>query len=59
MSESCEGRKVAVIGGSSGMGLATAHQVVAAGGTVVITGRDQLDDRRTLDVDGGIMPGRN
>ncbi|SIM58825.1 NAD(P)-dependent dehydrogenase, short-chain alcohol dehydrogenase family [Micromonospora cremea] len=41
MSESFEGRKVVVVGGSSGMGLATAHQVVAGGGTAVITGRDQ------------------
>jgi NAD(P)-dependent dehydrogenase (short-subunit alcohol dehydrogenase family) len=30
-----------VVGGSSGMGLATAHQVVAGGGTAVITGREQ------------------
>ncbi|MFL6051451.1 MAG: SDR family NAD(P)-dependent oxidoreductase [Actinoallomurus sp.] len=41
MSESFEGHKVVVVGGSSGMGLATAHQVVAGGGTAVITGRDQ------------------
>ncbi|MEV0067856.1 MULTISPECIES: SDR family NAD(P)-dependent oxidoreductase [unclassified Amycolatopsis] len=40
MSESFEGQKVVVVGGSSGMGLATAHQVVAAGGTAVITGRN-------------------
>lgn len=41
MSESFDGRKVVVIGGSSGMGLATAHQVVVGGGTAVISGRDQ------------------
>jgi NAD(P)-dependent dehydrogenase (short-subunit alcohol dehydrogenase family) len=41
MNESFEGRKVVVVGGSSGMGLATAQQVVAGGGTAVITGRDQ------------------
>ncbi|MET8308055.1 SDR family NAD(P)-dependent oxidoreductase [Micromonospora sp. NPDC005173] len=41
MSESFEGRKAVIVGGSSGMGLATAHQVVAGGGTGVITGRDQ------------------
>ncbi|QRP48637.1 SDR family NAD(P)-dependent oxidoreductase [Amycolatopsis sp. FDAARGOS 1241] len=40
MGESFEGRKVVVVGGSSGMGLATAHQVVGGGGTAVITGRD-------------------
>jgi NAD(P)-dependent dehydrogenase (short-subunit alcohol dehydrogenase family) len=39
MSEDFEGRKVVVVGGSSGMGLATAHQVVAGGGSAVITGR--------------------
>lgn len=41
MSEGFGGRKVVVVGGGSGMGLATAHQVVAGGGTAVITGRDQ------------------
>jgi NAD(P)-dependent dehydrogenase (short-subunit alcohol dehydrogenase family) len=41
MSHSFEGRKVVVVGGSSGMGLATAHQVIAGGGTAVITGRHQ------------------
>jgi NAD(P)-dependent dehydrogenase (short-subunit alcohol dehydrogenase family) len=41
MSESFEGRKVVVVGGSSGMGLATAHQVIAGGGTAVITGRGE------------------
>ncbi|MBB5790306.1 SDR family NAD(P)-dependent oxidoreductase [Jiangella mangrovi] len=40
MSEDFEGRKVVVIGGTSGMGLATAHQVVAGGGSAVVTGRD-------------------
>jgi NADP-dependent 3-hydroxy acid dehydrogenase YdfG len=42
MGESFEGRKVVVVGGgSSGMGPAMAHQVVAGGGIAVITGRDQ------------------
>src|SRR4051794_9727296 len=42
MGESFEGRKVVVVGGGgSDMGPATAHQVVAGDGTVVITGRDQ------------------
>jgi NAD(P)-dependent dehydrogenase (short-subunit alcohol dehydrogenase family) len=35
-----EGRKVAVIGGSSGIGLATADALVRAGAEVAITGRD-------------------
>ncbi|MFE9959136.1 hypothetical protein [Micromonospora sp. NPDC005299] len=56
MSESFEGRKVVVVDGSNGIGLATAHQVVAGGGTAVITGRDQ---DAIVDVDGGIMAGRN
>ncbi|MGP0225265.1 SDR family NAD(P)-dependent oxidoreductase [Paenarthrobacter sp. NCHU4564] len=40
------GRKLIVVGGSSGMGYAVAEQVVTAGGTAVIIGRDQrkLDD---------------
>jgi NAD(P)-dependent dehydrogenase (short-subunit alcohol dehydrogenase family) len=36
-----QGKKVVVVGGSSGMGLATAQQVVAGGGSAVITGRDE------------------
>ncbi|MFF4597340.1 SDR family NAD(P)-dependent oxidoreductase [Amycolatopsis sp. NPDC001319] len=35
-----EGRKVVIVGGSSGMGLATAQQVLAGGGSAVITGRN-------------------
>jgi NAD(P)-dependent dehydrogenase (short-subunit alcohol dehydrogenase family) len=38
---SFEGRKLIVVGGSSGMGLATAGDVVAGGGSAVIVGRDQ------------------
>jgi NAD(P)-dependent dehydrogenase (short-subunit alcohol dehydrogenase family) len=41
MSESFEGYKVVVVGGGSGIGLSTAHQVVAGGGAAVVTGRDQ------------------
>jgi NAD(P)-dependent dehydrogenase (short-subunit alcohol dehydrogenase family) len=41
-----EGRKLIAIGGSSGMGRQTAEDVVAAGGSAVIVGRDQarVDD---------------
>ena len=41
-----EGRKLIVVGGSSGMGRQTAEDVVAAGGSAVIIGRDQarVDD---------------
>jgi NAD(P)-dependent dehydrogenase (short-subunit alcohol dehydrogenase family) len=41
MTHSFEGRKLIVIGGSSGMGKTTAADVVAGGGSVVIVGRDQ------------------
>jgi NAD(P)-dependent dehydrogenase (short-subunit alcohol dehydrogenase family) len=36
-----EGRKLIAVGGSSGMGRQSAEDVVAAGGSVVIIGRDQ------------------
>lgn len=40
------GRKLIVVGGSSGMGYAIADQIVTGGGTAVLVGRDQrkLDD---------------
>src|SRR4051812_26664291 len=41
MAHSFEGRKLIVVGGSSGMGKATAADVVAGGGSAVIVGRDQ------------------
>jgi len=41
MSGTFEGRKLVVIGGSSGMGKETAADVVAGGGSAVIIGRDQ------------------
>jgi NAD(P)-dependent dehydrogenase (short-subunit alcohol dehydrogenase family) len=40
MNGSFEGQKVVVVGGSSGMGLAAADQVVTGGGSAVIIGRD-------------------
>ena len=44
-----EGRKLIAVGGSSGMGRQTAEDVVAAGGSAVIIGRDQarVDDTVT------------
>lgn len=39
MSADFTGRKVVVVGGSSGMGRATAEQVLSGGGSAVITGR--------------------
>jgi NAD(P)-dependent dehydrogenase (short-subunit alcohol dehydrogenase family) len=41
MTEIFEGRKLIVVGGSSGMGRQTATDVVAGGGSAVIIGRDQ------------------
>jgi NAD(P)-dependent dehydrogenase (short-subunit alcohol dehydrogenase family) len=49
MNASFEGRKAVIIGGSSGMGLATAQQVIAGGGTAVITGRDGDKIQRAID----------
>jgi len=46
MTHSFEGRKLIVVGGSSGMGQQTAADVVAAGGSAVIVGRnpDRVDE---------------
>jgi NAD(P)-dependent dehydrogenase (short-subunit alcohol dehydrogenase family) len=41
MTMTFEGRKLIVVGGSSGMGRQTAADVVAGGGSAVIVGRDQ------------------
>jgi NAD(P)-dependent dehydrogenase (short-subunit alcohol dehydrogenase family) len=41
MTSAFEGRKLVVVGGSSGMGKGTAADVVAGGGSAVIIGRDQ------------------
>ncbi|MCI3246582.1 SDR family NAD(P)-dependent oxidoreductase, partial [Streptomyces spinosisporus] len=46
MATDFEGRKLVVIGGASGMGLQTAENVIAGGGSAVIVGRAgrKLDD---------------
>src|SRR5262249_14866034 len=46
MTESFEGRKLIVIGGSSGMGEQTAADVISGGGSAVIVGRspDRVDE---------------
>ena len=46
MATDFEGKKLVVIGGASGMGLKTAEDVIAAGGSAVIVGRpgQKLDD---------------
>ena len=49
MSGRFEGRKLIVIGGSSGMGKQTAAQVVGEGGSVVIVGRDKVRVDQTVD----------
>ena len=41
LSDTFEGRKLVVVGGSSGMGKETAADVVAGGGSAVIIGREQ------------------
>ena len=41
MTETLDGRKLIVVGGSSGMGRQTATDVVSCGGSAVIVGRDQ------------------
>ncbi|WP_350276352.1 SDR family oxidoreductase [Kribbella sp. HUAS MG21] len=62
MNENLTGQIVVVIGGSAGIGLATARQARAAGARVVITGRDperlgkaaaEVDAERTLTLDRG------
>jgi NAD(P)-dependent dehydrogenase (short-subunit alcohol dehydrogenase family) len=44
-----EGRKLIAVGGSSGMGRQIAEDVVAAGGSAVIIGRDQAGVNATVD----------
>ena len=55
MSSDFTGRKLVVVGGSSGMGRQTAADVVAAGGSAVVIGRDPMkvdDTVQTLSKDG-------
>lgn len=57
---SFDGSKLIVIGGSSGMGYATAARVAAAGGEVVVVGRDETKLAaavRTLTEQGGRIHG--
>ncbi|MFD3402136.1 SDR family NAD(P)-dependent oxidoreductase [Kribbella sp. NPDC058693] len=48
MSDAFDGRKLVVVGGSSGMGRQTAADVVAGGGSAVIIGRDESKVDRTV-----------
>ena len=48
MTSSFEGRKLIVIGGSSGMGRQTAADVMASGGSAVIVGRDPMRVEETV-----------
>ena len=48
MSGYFEGRKLIVVGGSSGMGLQTARDVVGQGATAVIVGRQQAKVDETV-----------
>jgi NAD(P)-dependent dehydrogenase (short-subunit alcohol dehydrogenase family) len=59
MQMSFEGQKLIVVGGSSGMGRATAAQVVAMGGSAVIIGKDagRVEDTvKALSRDGQAWP---
>jgi NAD(P)-dependent dehydrogenase (short-subunit alcohol dehydrogenase family) len=47
---SFEGRKLIVVGGSSGMGRQIAEDVAAAGGSAVVVGRDNARVNETVDV---------
>jgi NAD(P)-dependent dehydrogenase (short-subunit alcohol dehydrogenase family) len=48
MTKNFEGRKLIVIGGSSGIGRETAAEVVARGGSAVIVGRDGMRVAKTI-----------
>jgi NAD(P)-dependent dehydrogenase (short-subunit alcohol dehydrogenase family) len=48
MTSGFEGRKLVVVGGSSGMGKGTAADVVAGGGSAVIIGRDKAQVDETV-----------
>ena len=48
MASGFEGRKLVVVGGSSGMGKGTASDVVAGGGSAVIIGRDKAQVDATV-----------
>lgn len=54
--KSLTGKKVVIIGGSSGMGLATAKLVVKEGGTALIAGRNQEKlDRAKKEIDSDVI----
>lgn len=50
MSSSFQGKKLAVLGGTSGIGLAVATKVLANGGQVVLVGRSEENAQRAVDV---------
>jgi NAD(P)-dependent dehydrogenase (short-subunit alcohol dehydrogenase family) len=50
MSSSFQGKKLAVLGGTSGIGLAVATKVLANGGQVVLVGRSEENAQRAIDV---------
>ena len=54
MDDRFQGNTVVVVGGSSGIGLATAHAALAAGAEVVITGRST----ERLEAAAGVLEGR-
>lgn len=46
MSDYFKGKKLLVVGGTSGMGLETARMVLKAGGSVVLTGNKKTRQKR-------------
>ncbi len=50
MSSSFQGKKLAVLGGTSGIGLAVATKVLAEGGQVILVGRNKENAQRAVDV---------
>lgn len=62
MSNTFQGKKLLVVGGTSGMGFETARMVLAQGGSVVVVAQrpDQIEQaRQALAPHGGVMAGRN
>lgn len=52
---SLDGKHVVIVGGTSGMGLATARRAAALGADVVAAGRRRIEEREPLD---GVTPAR-
>jgi NAD(P)-dependent dehydrogenase (short-subunit alcohol dehydrogenase family) len=49
MEKQLRGHRIIIMGGTSGMGLASAHKLIESGAEVVVTGRDQVKLKVALD----------